>query len=433
MIEEPATTENIEEATDTTENMPNGNLPKLPLGRLTASRLELARKCPGSFAIGHAQSDSAPANTGTQIHRFIEHLITTGEFILDRIEDETAREICAKLDPRIISEIARGEGRIADDELHGETELGPDPKILVEHQFALAPDTAEAVSLPEKTGSEERLHRDYSEAPANYVCGTADVVAVYENARSGAAGSGVAVITDWKAGRGVIAPERNLQLKFHAVSTSLVYNVEIVVVQIAYVFPNGTIHPSAFTFYKADLVQAAQELRSILVGVEEARMGSPLFRTGSHCTYCPAFASCPAQAGAAQAILGADAEELTPQKAAEIWPQLQAVEAATKKVRKALGTFVENTPEGIPLKDPADPEAGKILRFSNTTRDTIRPDVAMPILRRKYGEDADKAVTITKKGLQSVTGSEYKKVFDLIEEEDGVKASYSGSLKEYGS
>lgn len=37
----------------------------LPTGLLTASRLELARKCPGSFAIGHAQNDSAPAQNGT--------------------------------------------------------------------------------------------------------------------------------------------------------------------------------------------------------------------------------------------------------------------------------------------------------------------------------------------------------------------------------
>lgn len=109
------------------------------------------------------------------------------------------------------------------------------------------------------------------------------------------------------------------------------------------------------------------------------------------------------------------------------------MEAATKKVRKALGTFIENIPEGVPLKDPADPEVRKVLRFPTTNRDTILPDVAMPILRRKYSEDADKAVTVTKKGLQSVTGPEYKKVFDLIEEENGIETSYSGSLKECGS
>ena len=422
-----------------TSEMPNGTFsskdhserptaalpPALPPGRLTASRLELARRCPGSFAIGHAQDDSAPAAAGTEIHAFIEELLKSGQLDPGLVEDPAAREVCEKIDPVDLLETARGEGYIMDD-LLDIADFERPPRILVEHKMALAPDAKSALVLDGETE-----HRDYSEAPEDYICGTVDVVALYDGAEAREK-AGAAVITDWKTGRNVTAPERNLQLRFQAVATALAYGVEVVIVQIAYVFHDGTVHPSSFTFTRTDLDGAAEELRRILRRVQEAREGREEFRTGSHCGNCPAFASCPAQAGAAQALLDADTEELTPAKAAEIWPRLQAVEAATKKVRKALGAYVGRNPEGVPLEDPDDPHSRKVLRYQTTARDTILPDVAMPILRREYGEEADRAVTITKKGLQNVAGPEYKEIFTRIEEEEGVRTSYSESLKECG-
>ncbi len=42
------------------------------LPRLTASRLQLARTCPGSFSLPHFRTETAQAERGTGVHAFIE-------------------------------------------------------------------------------------------------------------------------------------------------------------------------------------------------------------------------------------------------------------------------------------------------------------------------------------------------------------------------
>ena len=381
----------------------------LPPGRLTASKLALAQKCPGSFAIGHVQTEGAAAHTGIQVHRFLEKMLLDGQLRFDLTTDTKARAVCQEIDPLDVLEAARA----------GLT--GP-VEILPETAFALSPDATEAVVLPETED-----HRDYSQAPEGWVCGTADVVVICEHEKTVA-------ITDWKTGAlaSVTPAEENLQLRFHALAAARVYRVDRVIAQVAHVGPDGAIHPSPCEFGPEDFEQIADELRGITEEVSRAAAGGqdphPTFVVGEHCRYCPAFAACPAQAGAAQALLDLsekeNAEELTPEIVVAAWQRLQAVEAATKKVRKALQDYVAGREEGIPLG------GGVELGLAITQRDSIIPDVAMPILRERYGVNADRAVSVTKKGLRGVAGDETPEVVREIEEKDGLSTSYSEGLKE---
>ena len=378
-------------------------------GPLTASRLDLAAKCPGSFALGHVQTESPAAGKGTEIHAFIETLLSEGLLEPQALTDPEARRVCERLDPKEVFRIAAARSLAGEDAEEEDHEEG---KLLVENALALSPDAGEALALPEGGG-----YRDYSEAPEGYVCGTADVIAVFWDH---------VLITDWKSGGEVLpAPERNLQLRFHALAAALAYRVGRTTVQLAYIDGEGRITVSSFEFSEEDLAGIAAEIRGIVERIERARRGRPGFRVGSHCRYCPAFASCPAQAGAAQALLEEKLEELTPEKAAEAWRRLLAMEAATKKVRKALGDYAENR-GGVPLED------GRELRLVESRRDTILPDVVMPLLRDLYGDEADRAVSITKKGIEKIAGDEARTVLSEIEGSGGFKTSSSESLREVG-
>lgn len=116
-----------------------------------------------------------------------------------------------------------------------------------------------------------------------------------------------------------------------------------------------------------------------LIGrVERSRRSSLELTSDSHCRCCPAFASCSAQPGAAQALIEEKLEELTLERTAEVWERLLAVEAAAKKVRKVLADYIDNRGERIPLQD------GRELRLFQTRRDTILSAVALPLLRDRY-------------------------------------------------
>ncbi len=370
--------------------------------QLTASRLELASKCPGAFALPHTERESTPATTGTLVHSYIDGLLTGAEPALP--SDPAARRICSGLDPERVLELA--------------TTGHPDSPVQVEQAVALAPNAAHAVLLP-KTAK----HRDYSAAPEGYVPGTADAVTVVVEEETVA-------ITDWKTGNTMPTdPERNPQLRFHALAQALVHGASTVDVQIGYIGPDGEIHATSFRFEAQDLARMAAEFRHLIERVNEARSDvDTQLVVGGHCVYCPAFSHCPAQAGAAQALLEFKEDKLTDKNIGEAWRRLQAVEAATKKVRAALAGYLEIKESPVAL------DGGAELKLIEAARECIIPGVAMPILRDNFGDDADEAVSVTKKGVERLAASHAegraKEVLATLRDAGATKTTYSKSLRE---
>ena len=384
--------------------------------RLTASRLALASKCPGSFAYPHDGELHAdgPASKGTAVHAFIEALLAWGSCEPGRVEDPEARAVCEGLNP---SDVVGVSGAALGD-FHVEVALAYDPA------------TGEAHVL----GGDH--HRDYSAAPSGFVCGTADVVALWDEGGDGQERNGRILVTDWKTGsRASIAPaNENPQLAFLALAArkALGRPDDSVAAQLAFVDAGGGISLSRHEFADEELAAAEEEILRILRSVEESRAGehpeAPRLVTGGHCRYCPAIARCPAMAGAAQALLSEKDDELTTHSVAAAWERLQAVEAAAKKVRASISAYVASER----CEGDVDLPGGSSLRIVESRRDKIDPNLAMPMLRGAYGEGADAAVSVSKTGLKKLAGPDLSRVMGELEHAGAVEVTHSESLREVG-
>ena len=367
------------------------------LPRLTASRLELAEKCPGSFAHEHVQTTNEAADRGTAVHEYVAALLEGKDYSLPA--DESAAALCRALDRPELVAVARPE---------------PGSELYTEVAFFFSPTSGDAGVL------RGNHHRDYSGAPSGSVAGTADVVAV-EDSR--------VRVTDWKTGRAEVPnPADNYQLHFLGLAAARAFSKNEAVVQIARLGESDSIDVRAATLDPDDLTGTLRDLERIVESVYHARTQSPVYRIGNHCRFCPALPHCPALSGAAQAILEGPPEELTDHRAAELWARLQAVEAVAKRTREALTEYVYA--RTVPTT------GGKALRVVETRRPYIDASKAFPILRRYLpGDDViAEAVSITKTSLSAALGQEARReVLAAFEEAGAVTESHSESLREVRS
>lgn len=79
-----------------------------PTGALSASRLSLAARCPGAFALPHAEHDSPQAATGTAIHAYVAAVLDGEHEPLAEVEDAKAREVCSRLSTSALVETVGG-------------------------------------------------------------------------------------------------------------------------------------------------------------------------------------------------------------------------------------------------------------------------------------------------------------------------------------
>jgi RecB family exonuclease len=366
--------------------------------RLTASRLDLAKKCPGSFALPHVYTKSEAASRGTAIHEYIAASLLALKTPAQVGVPKIAWELCESLDI---------------EELHAYAQPILDDTLYVELALAWKPEDDTGFFTFSK---EQRGHRDYSAAPAGSLVGTADAVCV-EDVQ--------VLITDWKTGRWEVPdPAENLQLLFLALAAARAFSKPEAVVQIVQIGEDGALTHRFAELDSEDLESVSETLRDILARVEQSRRAEfPDLFPGSHCRFCPAFHACPAQYGAAQSLMEESLEELTPRRAADVWRRLQAVEAATKRVRQVLADYTATRPVSLP--------GGKELRLIESRRDYIDAGIAMPILREVMGDAADEAVTVSKTSLKNAVRKDMLPgVLTKIEEAGGIEARYSESLRE---
>lgn len=361
--------------------------------QLTASRLDLAATCPGSFAHEHTHTTNSAAERGTAVHEYIAKLLKS-EWVQLPADKDTA-ELCRALNDQQLMEAARPR--------HSAT-------LYTEQALYLLPTTGEAGLL------EADHHRDYSRAPEGSIPGTADALAVEEDR---------VTVTDWKTGgRESSWPTDSYQLRFLGLAAARSFGMNEAVVQIGKIGEDGWLELHSATLDAEELACIEGELKKIARKLRTAREGEPIYRTGQHCRFCPAIATCPAIAGAAQAILDGPPEELTPATAADLWSKLQAVEAAAKRTRESLQEYVYARP--IPTDE------GKQLKVIETRRETIDSSVAFSVLRGYLPDEAlADAISVTKSSLSGALDKEMRgEVLAILREQDAVSESYSESLRE---
>lgn len=314
--------------------------------RVTASKAGLLAHCQW-WATAHAEwanTTSAAADRGTRFHRVIAEYVTTGQLPLTIGEDLALLFDSAKV-------WVDSYGR---DLLRAEVMLAWDP----------ASDVAEYIP-----GAE----RDY-QAGVGRFCGTADLIAVNRNLRTGYVG-------DWATGDGT---GKGPQLRTLAMMLARAEGLDSVTVEALEVSSSGVTHVCRETLDSFALAAVAGELAENIGAIPGAEP-----EPGPHCgdLYCPARATCPAVVATIVQVIPPDA--LVKHKwgvvianadhAAWLYNQAKAVEAAAKLVKDAVKAYVPA--EGLQLAD------GSVLAEGSRNMSRFDKDRAISLARSLGASD----------------------------------------------
>lgn len=361
---------------------------------ITASKFELAMRCPAAFALPHSDIRTAEADAGRDMHAEREERIGAGD-----IPEALQRLLPGaewRAEVKFAYDVLTGEGR----------EIG------------------------------QGGDRDYGQVSPFEICGTADAV--------GRLGDQL-VIVDWKSHDKVTAAAENPQLRTLALAASRAYGVSRAKVAIVHL-TSGT---DAADLDELDLDAFAVQARSTLLDVarmqHNMRNGLPVtFYTGRQCRYCPAFEACPKQRDLV-ALVRTDAmatqiEQRIPvaiddDEAADLYGLWKRLGILHKRLGAALFARAGSRP--IPLPD------GKMFgRIESLGNEKLDGDTVYEVVKARHGQAiADTAVirSATKTrlrealgfvGAKSVAAAE-REVLDEVRARGGSKRERKESIEEY--
>jgi len=310
---------------------------------LTASKLELGMLCPSAFALPHSDVRvmGSDPERGRQEHADDEAAIQTG----DVPEDLESRwpGYTWQAEVKVFYDLANDVGKIVG---HGKD-------------------------------------RDYKDMGPFVVWGTADAIGISPDRRE------VAVV-DRKGFNEQTPAHRNPQVSILALAVTRALGLHAADVAIA---PRiGAMDVARLE--SLDLDAFAAEAKQALIEVARAKdshaNGWPLkFTEGRHCTYCPAFAGCPAKQATALMLRGEPAMRLdlaNDNDATDAYEFAQKVRMLLKRLDAAVYARAAERP--IPLTDGR--MLGTVPKLSNEKLDG---DVVWKVVADRHGRDiADTAV-----------------------------------------
>ena len=347
--------------------------------RLTASGLRLAALCSAAYALPADDAESTDAQAaGTGRHAYLDALAVAYRGDADAAratalatvpDDASHRATCESID---VAELLALTGADV-----GTVETGV--------QLEWAPATDEG---GERAHAGE--HRAYRTDPSR-IYGTADWIVTSPD--------GSVVVIDFKGSERNDPAAEHAQLAFYALAVARARGLDAVGVALVYVHEDGHLYADRATLDAWDLAARAETLRTTWTRVTAARLeldfGRPVgTATGAHCARCPAMRVCPAQVTLVRALASEAAQtvediagglaRLSDADAGRAWDRLQQAEAALKTIRASL--TVRAGLRGLPLPD------GSHLTPVDATRRTVDVEKALPVLRARFGDQADAAV-----------------------------------------
>jgi hypothetical protein len=205
-------------------------------------------------------------------------------------------------------------------------------------------------------------HRDYSDAKATELAGTADLVAELVN-DDGL----VTCVVDWKFGAEPVEAG-SAQMRTLAAMACLapdgdtlgeLSGVLAVIVQSP---PDGRAVVRAHAYDRQDLLAHVEMLAEAM---NDAREGATVLQRGPECRYCPAANSCPAQLASLSALVApGGAGPITPTRAGEIWAELRQAKKRLEAIEDACKALAEQE-GGLPLP------GGKRLVLATRSRSSV--------------------------------------------------------------
>jgi len=367
-------------------------VPRVPAWRrLTASGLRLAALCAAAYALPADDAESTDAQAaGTGRHAFLDALAVAWMQNRKPLDGDAPIGLDARLDA--LATVPADAPHRATCESIDVAELlamtGADVgTVEVGVQLDWDPwadDGGEHVSAAQ--------HRAYRTDPSR-IYGTADWIVTDP--------SGAVTVIDFKGSERNEPAREHAQLAFYALAVARSRGLATIGVALVYVHEDGALYADRAHLDEWDLSAHAAKLLDTWVRVTAARAevdaGRPVgTATGGHCARCPAMRVCPAQvtlvralasevaAGGAVEDIAGGLARLSDADAGRAWDRLQQAEAALKTIRASLTARAGL--RGLPLPD------GSHLTPVDTTRRTVDVERALPVLRARFGDQADAAV-----------------------------------------
>lgn len=321
------------------------------MNKVTASASGRLLQCSGHVRLPWVRETSAAAQEGTDLHALME----------DERHDEHPRTLAAW---QAFTAWVEAEGYT----LH---EAGRDYR---ERAYALDVDTRQARVL-RGVG-----HRDYSDARANEIAGTADLVAELVNADGL-----VTCVVDWKFGAEPVEAD-SAQMRTLAAMVCLAQDgdtlgelpgVLTVIVQSP---PDGRAVVRANSYSRADLLAHVEALGEAF---NDAREGTMLLQRGPECRYCPAAGSCPTQLAALSVIVSPGGPgPITTERAGLIWAELRQAKKRLEAIEDACKALAAEG-DGLPLP------GGKRLVVVQRTRSSVDAKALEAVARGHGASDGE--------------------------------------------
>lgn len=347
--------------------------------KLSASGLDVAAKCPASFALSAVDTgSSADATAGTARHRCLDEFAD--------LWNENGHDVEAARAAALAAEEIRSPGaawletlRAIDYEALVRTVNGPATKIMVGRAYALHPHDREVHDLGRVPG------RSY-EYGHQWVCGTYDWIMFDE--------TDTPTLLDFKGSMRTTPVRNNLQIGFYSACAAMAHGFEAMNVELRYINDDGTIQYDRAYFDQIDFAWATQRIRRVLEEVTEARAAvaaglDPRMSVGTQCSWCPCLAVCPAQTRSIRDLVGRDPHsfvELEAEAAGEAWVQLKVGTEFIERVKRSIDERAK-AGKGLPLP------AGERLVPVEMVRRSLDPALAMPVLRELFGTRSEECIS----------------------------------------
>ena len=365
----------------------------------SASKLGLAFTCLGSAVLPRVDSLNEHADKGNAKHLFLSMCLKLGRDAALLEVPEEFRADCAALD---VSELPASQAG----------------QWLAEVAFAFDVVSGEARVLGENIGREYtragRTERD--------IAGSADLVGLTPDA---------VVVIDYKTGRQPVTRcAENWQMRALSVMAARALGRSRAQAAVLYVDDDGRPRYDWASWDAFDLDGFASEIQALGVRVLTATAVQQLgarkdftLRTGSHCRYCPALTTCPAQGAFVRQLVATPAETLAELEAGiqddatarAVWERVEAVEAVIKKAKAALHDRACSRP--IPLGN------GEMFGLTESSRESLKGNVAWDVIATKFGDDvADNAVELEaskagiRRALEPIAAAGGQKLTPLMNE-----------------
>lgn len=371
------------------------------LSNRSDSGLPLFAKCLGPAVFRAVQHISSAADSGSAIHKHMEHRALHGYEAAMKLLEQTVLEYD-------LSEVERDIAMARCRHFNFQPPAGSIPEIALAWDLSL--DEPDVIRVEGGQGSYKTGWRIGAPGTIDLLFSEPDPL-VWKRDRAYCPQGSMLWVCDYKTGSETwVDPiERNWQLKSAAIKAAQWTGAEQVVPAIIYAGRGEGIWDVAKPWDMDRIEEARREVFELHDRISSATVDSVTLVEGYHCQWCPALTSCPAKLSSVHTLLGRSIDDMEPinaETAMQMANTLPIIRSMVDRSNLALRAWVRE-------HGPIAVGGGRFWGPRQKRTETMLPSVAIPILQQALGSYMNAAITISKSGLN--------KAIDAYQQASGLK------------